>query len=84
MNSPTPNSPSWRSPTVEDLAGQPVEIDRADYTPRPRTRGNGAAKTDHPYPNHPNADDLAGVPVSVEGREDLTVRPARGRRSANP
>jgi hypothetical protein len=85
MSVPSRDARVHDKPTPDDLAGTPA-CNEEDHSISPDVKARGRGKSTctipptQPLPSSPTADDLAGMPVSVEGSEDLTVRPRKPNR----
>lgn len=75
------NTNQSNKPTPDDLAGEPLCKEEESGKGLSRTHRD---RCEHGLPaaEVPGADDLAGIPISIEGNEDLSIRPRKARRPA--
>lgn len=81
-----PESHLRHQPTPDELAGIPACPEEDKAMIRPRGRIGSKAQANHQAATRrtqsaPTADDLAGAPVTAQGKEDLTVRRRKVRKT---
>lgn len=74
-----------KRPTPDDLAGIPaMEEENPSPPPRKGKTWKERAPSMVPSVNVSQADRLAGTPVTIEGNEDLTIRPRKHGKQKRP